>query len=178
MGSSSAEFKLEIERVLPAARPAVFAAFTDPDVLSTWWGPKGFTIRSLDFQARAGARHRIEMQPPEGDAFHLIRELREVEPPARLVFTFIGAEPDPDDVETLAALEFRDLGDSTEVALTQGPFKTEGRWDLHREGWSDSFDKLERLLSARGAQARRRACRPGAPPATGRTRSPVDGSSS
>src|SRR3954447_3775111 len=149
MGSSSGELTLEIERVLPATRPAVFAAFTDPDVLSTWWGPKGFTIRSLDFQARAGERYRIEMQPPEGDAFDLICEFRDVDPAARLVFTFIWAEPDPDDVETLVTLEFRDLGDSTEVALTQGPFKTEGRWHLHREGWGDSFDKLERLLAAR-----------------------------
>ena len=147
MGAGSSELMLEIERVLPARQPEVFAAFTDPDVLSTWWGPKGFTIRSLDFQGRAGERYRIEMQPPEGDAFQLIGEFREVEPPARLAFTFIWEEPNPDDVETLAALEFRDLGDSTDVALTQGAFKTEGRWDLHRDGWGDSFDKLERLLS-------------------------------
>jgi uncharacterized protein YndB with AHSA1/START domain len=149
MGSPSADLMLEIERVLPAARPAVFEAFTDPDVLSQWWGPEGFAIPSIDFQPTVGEEYRIEMQPPEGDAFHLIGKFREVEPPARLAFTFIWEPADPDDVETLVALDFRDLGDSTEVALTQGAFKTEGRWDLHREGWRDSFDKLERLLSAR-----------------------------
>ena len=90
------------------------------------------------------------MQPPEGEAFQLIGEFREVDPPARLVFTFIWEEPDPDDVETLAALEFRDLGELNRGRPDQGPFKTEGRWDLHREGWGDSFDKLERLLSGGG----------------------------
>ncbi len=55
--------------------------------------------------------------------------------------------PDPDDVETVASLSFRDLGGSTEVALTQGPFKTEARRALHRDGWTDSFDKLERLIA-------------------------------
>jgi uncharacterized protein YndB with AHSA1/START domain len=148
MGAQTSGLTLEIERVLPAARPVVFEAFTDSDVLSQWWGPEGFAIAGIEFEARVGERYRIEMQPPEGDAFHLVGEFRQVEPPERLVFTFIWAEPDPDDVETLATLEFRDLGDSTEVALTQGPFKTDARLDLHRAGWGDSLDKLERLLSA------------------------------
>ena len=56
--------------------------------------------------------------------------------------------PNPDDVETEVALSFRDVGGSTEVALTQGPFKTEERRALHDDGWTDSFDRLERLISA------------------------------
>ena len=88
------------------------------------------------------------MQPPQGDAFCLIGEFREVDPPARLAYTFVWEDPDPDDVETLVALLFHGLGESTEVALTQGPFKTEARRALHREGWTDSFDKLEKLTSA------------------------------
>ena len=139
---------LEMERVLPAARPGVFAAFSDPKQLLKWWGPQGFSIPSLKFQARVGESYRIEMQPPEGDSFYLTGEFREVEPPARLAYTFIWEDPDPDDVETLVTLSFRDLGESTEVSFTQGPFRTEARRALHRDGWGDSFDKLERLLSA------------------------------
>jgi uncharacterized protein YndB with AHSA1/START domain len=146
MESSTGELMLEIERVVPAARPVVFEAFTEPEVLARWWGPEGFTIPRLQFEPRAGEAYRIEMQPPEGDAFHLIGEFRDVDPPARLGFTFIWAEPDPDDVETLAELTFRDRGDETEVALRQGPFKTEARRELHRGGWSDSFDKLARVI--------------------------------
>jgi hypothetical protein len=33
--------------------------------------------------------------------------------------------------------------------LEQGPFKTEARRALHRDGWTDSFDKLERLVPGR-----------------------------
>jgi uncharacterized protein YndB with AHSA1/START domain len=86
------------------------------------------------------------MQPPEGDRFHLNGEFREVDAPTRLAFTFAWEPPNPDDVETLVDLSFRDLGDSTEVAFSQGKFKTEERHELHRNGWGDSFDKLERLL--------------------------------
>jgi len=144
----SGNLVLEVQRVLPAAREAVFAAFTDPEQLANWWGPEGFSIPAVDFQPRVGESYRIEMQPPEGDAFHLVGEFREVDAPERLAFTFVWEPADEDDVETLATLEFRDLGDSTEARLTQGRFKTEARRDLHRDGWAESFDRLERLLLA------------------------------
>jgi uncharacterized protein YndB with AHSA1/START domain len=136
-------------RSVPAAPLVVFGAFSERDELAQWWGPEGFTIPSMEFDPRVGGSYRIEMQPPEGDSFHLRGEFREVDPPKRLAFTFIWDPPDPDDVETLVGLSFLDLGGSTEVALTQGPFKTEARRALHGDGWTESFDKLERLISSR-----------------------------
>lgn len=137
---------LELWRLLPASRSVVFRSFSAPNELAKWWGPEGFTVPSLEFNPRVGGRYRIEMQPPEGGGFYLTGVFREVDPPARLAYTFVWEDPDPDDVETLVELSFRDLGDSTEVALTQGHFKTESRRELHRSGWMDSFDKLERTL--------------------------------
>jgi uncharacterized protein YndB with AHSA1/START domain len=148
MVAPSDEVRLEMQRVLPGALPVVFAAFSHANELAKWWGPKGFTIPSLEFAPRIGERYRIEMQPPEGDRFYLTGEFREVDPPVRLAYTFAWEDPDPDDVETQVGLSFRNLGESTEVALLQGPFKTEARRALHRDGWTDSFDKLEQLVSA------------------------------
>jgi uncharacterized protein YndB with AHSA1/START domain len=142
----SGELTLEIKRVLAAPQSDVFAAFSAPDELQKWWGPEGFTVPSLEFTPRVGERYRIEMQPPEGDRFYLTGEFREVDPPARLAYTFVWEDPDPDDVETLVELSFRGLGESTEVVLTQGRFKTEARRELHRNGWTDSFDKLEQSI--------------------------------
>jgi uncharacterized protein YndB with AHSA1/START domain len=126
----------------------VFDAFADPAKLAQWWGPAGFTVPGVDFDPRPGGSYRIEMQPPEGDAFHLAGEFREVDPPARLAFTFVWEPPDPDDVETLVELSLRELGGSTEVAFTQGAFKTEPRRELHRDGWADTFDRLEQFLAS------------------------------
>jgi uncharacterized protein YndB with AHSA1/START domain len=145
----SGELTLDMRRVLAAQRSAVFAAFSDPDKLSKWWGPEGFTVPNLEFEPRVGASFRIEMQPPEGDPFYITGEFRTVDPPVRLAFTFVYEDPDPDDVDTLVELSFRDLGESTEVVFTQGPFKTAARVELHRDGWSDSLDKLEQLISKR-----------------------------
>ena len=148
-GSGRPGLTLAASRVVPGAPSVVFALFTDPLALAKWWGPQGFSIPSLVFDARAGHTYRIEMQPPEGDAFYLAGEFRAVDTPSRLTFTFRWEDPDPDDVETVADLTFTDRDGSTEVSLTQGPFKTEERLALHRGGWGDSFDKLEPLL--RGA---------------------------
>jgi uncharacterized protein YndB with AHSA1/START domain len=147
MPMGSEELVLEIERVLPARREIAFEGFAEADQLANWWGPEGFTIPSLEFEPRAGESYRIEMQPPEGDSFHLTGEFRAAEPPTRLAFTFVWEPPNPDDVETLVELSFTERGESTDVALKQGAFKTEERLALHRDGWGDSFDKLERFLS-------------------------------
>jgi uncharacterized protein YndB with AHSA1/START domain len=146
MTPPSGELTLEITRVLPGTRSVVFGAFTTPAELARWWGPEGFSVRSVDFTPRVGAGYRIEMQPPEGEPFFVAGEFREVDPPARLAYTFAWEDPDPDDVENLVELSFRDLGESTEVVLTQSPFRTEARYELHRNGWTDSFDKLEHLI--------------------------------
>src|SRR3954463_8223501 len=146
MTAQSGDLSLDIKRVLLAAPSVVFGAFSAPEELAQWWGPEGFTVPSLEFDPRVGAGYRIEMQPPEGDPFYLAGEFREVDPPARLAFTFAWEDPDPDDVENVVELRFRDLGDSTEVVLIQRPFESDARLELHRDGWTESFDKLERLL--------------------------------
>ena len=145
MAQPSEALMLEMERTLAVDPAVAFSAFTDPAELAKWWGPQGFSIPSLDFQPEEGRSYRIEMKPPDGDPFFLNGEFREVDPPARLSFTFIWEPPDPNDVETLVTLHFRDLGGSTAVDLTQGPFKNEERRELHRGGWTESFEKLEKL---------------------------------
>jgi uncharacterized protein YndB with AHSA1/START domain len=147
MAAQSGELTLEMVRALPVAPPRVFAAFSDPDELAKWWGPEGFSVGSVDFDPRVGGTYRIKMQPPDGDPFYLGGEFREVDPPGRLAFTFVYEDPDLDDVETLVALSFRDRGESTEVVFTQGRFKTEARRELHRDGWTDSFDRLSQVVS-------------------------------
>jgi uncharacterized protein YndB with AHSA1/START domain len=138
---------LELTRTLPAARSAVWNAMTKAEQLARWWGPKGFAAPAVDFEPRVEGRFRIAMQPPDGELFHLHGEFREVDPPSRLAYTFVWEPPDPDDRETLVTLSLRDRGEQTEVFLSQGEFATVERQALHEEGWSDSFEKLEQLLS-------------------------------
>ena len=137
----------QLTRVLPAPRSLVWRMLTKPDELAKWWGPHGFSMPGVELDLRVGGRYRFTMQPPEGEAFHLVGEFREVDPPARLVYTFVWEEPTPDDRETLVTLSLRGLDGSTEVRLTQGPFATEERRALHEGGWTESFERLEEVIT-------------------------------
>jgi len=137
---------LQLTSVLVAPRERIFRALTTPAELAVWWGPAGFTVPEINLDLRLGGCYRFTMQPPEGDAFHLAGEFLEIDAPSRLVYSFRWEEPDPDDRTTTVTLSLRDLGDATEVSLTQGEFATDARLELHRNGWTDSFDKLGRLL--------------------------------
>jgi uncharacterized protein YndB with AHSA1/START domain len=140
---------LELTCVLDAPRDRIFRALTEPAVLSEWWGPSGFTTPEIELDLDVGGRYRFAMQPPDGELFHLAGEFLEIDPPHHLVYSFRWEEPDPDDRETVVRLSLGDVGESTELALSQGEFATEARLELHRSGWTESLQKLRELIDAR-----------------------------
>jgi uncharacterized protein YndB with AHSA1/START domain len=144
--AEAAGLTLTMTRTLSAPRSAVWSALTDPEQLAKWWGPKGFTSPMVDFDPQVGGSYRIAMQPPEGELFHLHGEFREVDPPARLAYTFVWDPATPDDRETLVELTLQGDDERTEVRFIQGEFATQERLELHEGGWTDGFDRLEELL--------------------------------
>ena len=144
-------FILEQTRVFPAPRERVFEALTEPSELGKWWGPHGFTTPEIHLDLRVGGSYRFTMQPPDGEVFHLSGDFLDVRSPDRLIFTFRWDEPDPDDRETVVVLSLDSVGEATTLSLSQGEFATEGRLELHRDGWADSFEKLGYLLRTRNA---------------------------
>jgi len=139
--------RLRLERILPAPPERVFEALTDPERVRHWFGPAGFTVRSLRFDVSEGTDYRLVMQPPEGDIFHIRGTFRTVEPPRRLAFTFVYEEPDPDDEETLVTVTLEPNDTGTRLVLDQEPFRTPARWELHRVGWTETLERLERSLA-------------------------------
>jgi uncharacterized protein YndB with AHSA1/START domain len=138
-------FTLELRAALSASPARAFDLLTDPVEIPKWWGPHGFTTPEIELDLRVGGSYRFTMQPPEGDAFHLGGEFTTIDPGTRLAYTFIWEEPDPDDVATLVNLTLAPVDAGTEVLLMQGPFTTQARLDLHRDGWSDGFERLAAL---------------------------------
>jgi len=137
---------LELTSAVPAPPQRVFAALTEPAAVTKWFGPRGFTMPEIELSLRVGGGYRFTMQPPEGEAFHLSGEFLEIDAPHRLAYTFRYDEPDPDDRETTVRLTLVPVDDATEVTLRQGEFATQARLELHRDGWTDSFDKLRAVV--------------------------------
>jgi uncharacterized protein YndB with AHSA1/START domain len=136
---------LELQALLSVSPARTFELLTDPLEIPRWWGPHGFSTPEIELDLRVAGTYRFTMQPPEGDAFHLRGEFTTIDPGTRLAYTFVWEEPDPDDVATLVALTLQPVDGGTEVLLQQGPFTTQERLDLHRDGWSDGFERLAAL---------------------------------
>lgn len=144
---------LRIQRVFNAPRAAVFQAWTDPEALKQWWGPEGFSTPSADIDLRVGGRYRLEMRAPDGETAFLIGEYKQVEPPARLVYTWAwedgsacGDGHEPVKGESLIRVDFVDLGDKTEIILLHEGLPTAQSREEHHHGWSGSFDRLDKLF--------------------------------
>lgn len=148
MNGHDGRFVLEQERVFDARPEQVFGLFTEPTELAKWWGPHGFATPEIHIDLRVGGSLRFTMQPPDGEPFHLSGEFLKIEFPTELAFTFRWDEPVPDDRETVVELSLDSLDGRTIVTLTQGEFATMERLDLHRSGWTDSFEKLDAVLKA------------------------------
>ena len=145
----ASELTVHLERVLPVPRSLVFRMHVEPDLLTQWWGPKGFSAPSIELDLRVGGGYRIAMQPPAGQGFLLSGEFRDVDPANRLAYTFRWEPPAPDDQETVVAFALRNLGESTALTIDQGAFATEERRALHEQGWTESLDRLQGLITSR-----------------------------
>jgi uncharacterized protein YndB with AHSA1/START domain len=78
-------------RVFDAPRERVFEAWTDPDQLVRWWGPKGFTNTFHEFDAKPGGAWRFVMHGPDGGSYENESVFVEVVRPERIVFRHVSA---------------------------------------------------------------------------------------
>jgi len=81
----TAEPVVTTTRFLPVPRERVFEAFSRPEQLARWWGPKGFTNTFHEFDLRPGGRWRFDMRSPGGDVYPQDKRFVEVVASSRIV---------------------------------------------------------------------------------------------
>src|SRR5215510_12390691 len=82
--SQSAEQKeFVISRKLAAPRTLVFAAFTEPERMKHWWGPKGFKVIAATMDLRPGGIYHYGLQAPDGSTMWGKFVYREIVRPER-----------------------------------------------------------------------------------------------
>ena len=77
-------------RVLAAPRERVFRAWTEPDHLTRWWGPKGFTSTFEEFDPRPGGEWRFVLHAPNGADYKNKSVFVEVVKPERIVLQHVS----------------------------------------------------------------------------------------
>lgn len=144
--------ELVITRIFDAPRSLVFEAWTKPEHMAKWHGPRGFTCTILKCDLRVGGSYRFYMRDPGGGDHWQQGVYREIAEPERLVCTYAWANADgqPTRPETLLTVTFEDLGAKTRMTLRQAVFESVAARDDHRGGWSSSLDRLAEYLKVAG----------------------------
>ena len=162
--TASREFTLS--RVLDAPRDLVWKAFTDPERMKEWWGPKGFKVIAAKMDLRVGGTYHYGLQAPDGAPMWGKFVFREVTPQDRLVFlqSFSdeagGVTRHPMaptwPLEMLTVFTFEEQpGGKTKFTVRWSPHNaTEeerktfdaGHGSMN-QGWSGTLDKLEAYLA-------------------------------
>src|SRR5579863_5260880 len=148
---SFGEREVTITRLIDAPRALVFKAWTNPDMLAQWWGPKGFTAPVCDFDARLGGRFRIHMRAPDGTIYPMRGEIREFVPMECLVFTNIAVDAaDKPIIEGLTTVTFADEAGKTLLTVRTGGTAVVDYAAAYLQGmemgWTMSIDKLEAFI--------------------------------
>ncbi|QIF04703.1 SRPBCC domain-containing protein [Roseimicrobium sp. ORNL1] len=156
-----------ITRTLNAPRDLVWKAWTEPERLAQWWGPKGCTIKVHQLDLRPGGIFHYTMSfPGGGDDMWCRFAFREVTPPQRIVWvnSFSDAEggitrPPFDDnwpLEILNEVTLTEENGKTQLTLHATPINATAEevqtFDTNRaslnQGYSGTWDQLEEYLAS------------------------------
>jgi uncharacterized protein YndB with AHSA1/START domain len=146
--------ELHIEREFDAPRERVFAVYTDPELVSRWWGPRETTTIVDEMDPTTGGKWRFVARDPDGSETGFRGVFREVTPPERIVQTFEW-EGMPGHVSVDTAV-FVDLGDGRTRVVTDSVFhlaeERDGMLESGMErGMNETFDRLDEVLAAQAA---------------------------
>jgi uncharacterized protein YndB with AHSA1/START domain len=139
---------LRIERTFDAPAQAVFDAWTSAEVMRRWFhADPEWETPTAEVDLRVGGRLRVVMRDPKaGEDYGASGEYTLIDPPQRLVFTWVW-DDDPSHPQ-LIELKFSERDGATTVLMVSSGITTEKGRDEHEDGWHKCFDNLDRALAA------------------------------
>ncbi len=144
--TTDADMRLEVRHRIAASPERLFAAWTTPEQLLAWWGPKGVRCTEAELQLVVGGRYRLGNELPDGQVVFIVGEFLTIEPPSKLVYTW-SMEGDAAGPERVTVSFNRD-GAGTEVVILHERIIEKTRRDEHSAGWNGCLDKLETYILA------------------------------
>ena len=154
-----------ISRVFDSPRETVWKAWTEPERLKQWWGPKGFKVHTCKVDLRPGGVFLYGMRMPDGGEMWGKFVYREIRAPKKLVFIVSFSDPKGGvtrhpwnanwPLQTMSTVELEEQGAArTKVTVRWTPHEAselerkafdEGR-DSMKQGWGGTLDQLAGFL--------------------------------
>jgi len=166
--------ELTITRIFDASRELAWKAWTDPEAVKRWWGPKYFTAPVSKIDLRVGGKYLSCMHGPDNKDYWSTGVYREIVPMERIVCTDSFADekgnvvpasyygmPGEWPLELLVTVSFEETGGRTKMTLRHEGLPEGLMREQCEAGWSESFDKLAesivpadrtRVIAERGKQ--------------------------
>ena len=154
---------LVVTRIIDAPLALVWKAWTEPEHVMRWWGPKDYTSPSAKIDLREGGKYIFCMRAPleqGGQDSYTAGIYQKIVPLQRLEFTQgladkdgnpidpaqIGMPPDfPKEIRT--TIVFKAKGSMTELVITQHSWPMSQMYVYALAGMHQSIDKLAASLA-------------------------------
>jgi uncharacterized protein YndB with AHSA1/START domain len=141
--------EIVMTRVFDAPRHLVFDAFSKPELLKRWFGPRGWSLAVCDVDLKVGGGFRFVLSGPEEKQMGMRGVYREITPPERSVHVESFDDFPGESIVTAELVEQR--GKTTLTVTVLYPSKeirdaVIGSGMEH--GAAESYDKLADLLMA------------------------------
>lgn len=141
--------EIVLTRVFDAPRHLVFDAFSKPELLKRWFGPRGWSLVVCDVDLRVGGGFRFVLRGPDGREMGMRGVYRELVPPERSVH-MESFDDFPGESQVTAV--FAEQGGKTTMTATVLYPSREVRDAVIQSGMehgaAESYDKLAELLAA------------------------------
>ena len=150
-----------IKRVFDAPRRRVWQAWTEPEQMMRWWGPKGFTIPSCRMNVQVGGDYLYCMRSPDGNDVWGTGIYREVVEMEKIIMTDSFSDKKGNVVpasyygmgenwpeEMLVTVTFEELEYcTTRLTLRHSGLPAGEMSEGNETGWNEMFDKLAEMLA-------------------------------
>lgn len=158
-------FEFVLTRVFDAARDTVWKAWTEPERLKKWWGPKGFECTHCTVDLRPGGLMHYRLRASDGVELWGRFVYREIVKPSKLVFVVAFSDPkaritshpmNPDwPQQLLSTIELEAQGAKTKITVRWIPAEAtelerktfKDGAPLMQQGWSGTLDQLALQLA-------------------------------
>ncbi len=160
--ANRADRKLIVERVIDAPRELVWRAWTVPEQIARWWGPRGWTTTNYAMDVRPGGVWHYCMRGAGGEESWGKAVYREIVEPERLVYYDVFSDAGGNTVEgmpgMLITLELADLGGKTKLT-SYAEFATVEQLESILamgvvQGLSETWDRMAEHLETEQGVAR------------------------
>lgn len=153
--------RMVVTRIFNAPRELVWKAWTDPNYVMQWWGPKGFTSPSCEMDLRVGGRFLYCMRSPDGQEMWTGGEYHEIVPHEKIVSTMYFADSKGNKVQPAVygteheaiddgpdVTHFENLGNGrTKITFIGNETMKNATESGQVEGWIQILDKLAAVLA-------------------------------